>query len=71
MLAEVTFASGITDIISSIGNVGTWVWSLFSDFLGMILTNPLIAFPVLFAVLAGGVGVVLKMIKKFGVKGKR
>lgn len=74
MLAEVvagTFTSGITGIITSITTVSTWVWGLFSDFLGMIIANPLIAFPILFAILAGGVGVVLKMVKKFGVRGKR
>lgn len=66
-----TFTAGIAAIITSITTVANWVWSLFADFLTMIIQNPLIAFPVLFAVLAGGVGVVLRMIKKFGVRGKR
>ena len=66
-----TFTAGVTAIITSLTTVATWVWSLFSDFLTMIIQNPLIAFPILFAVLAGGVGVVLRMIKKFGVRGKR
>ena len=71
LLEAGTFTDGVTSIISSITTVANWVWSLFSDLLTMIIQNPLIAFPVLFAVLAGGVGVVLSMVKKFGLKGKR
>lgn len=66
-----TFLTGVTSIFESIGTVSTFIWGLFSDFLGMILGNPLIAIPVLFSVLAGSVAVVLRMIRKFGVKGKR
>lgn len=66
-----TFVTGVTGIITSIGSVATFVWSLFSDFLGMILETPLIAFPVLFGVLAGAVAIVIKMTRNFGVKGKR
>ena len=61
----------LTGIIESLGTVGTFVWGLFADFLTMILDNALIAFPVLFAVLAGAVFMVIKIVRKFGVKGKR
>lgn len=66
-----TMLNTITGIIESLGTVGTFVWGLFGDFLTMILENALIAFPVLFAVLAGAVFMVIKIIRKFGVKGKR
>ena len=71
LLDAISFTDGVTGIITSITTVANWVWSLFSDLLTMIIQNPLIAFPVLFAVLAGGVAVVLKMVRKFGLKGKR
>lgn len=71
LLDATSFTDGVTGIISSVTTVANWVWSLFSDLLTMIIQNPLIAFPVLFAVLAGGVAVVLKMVRKFGLKGKR
>ena len=66
-----TMLTTLTGIITSLGDVGTFVWGLFSDFLTMILENALIAFPVLFAVLAGAVFMVIKITRKFGVKGKR
>lgn len=66
-----TFVTAVTGILTSIRSVGDFVWGLFTDFLGMILHTPLIAFPVLFGVLAGAIGIVFKMTRKFGVKGKR
>lgn len=66
-----TMITTLTGIIESLGTVSTFVWGLFSDFLTMILENALIAFPVLFAVLAGAVFMVIKIVRKFGVKGKR
>lgn len=66
-----TLLAGVTSIFESIGTVATFIWGLFADFLSMILGNALIAIPVLFAVLAGSIAIVIKMVKKFGVKGKR
>lgn len=65
-----TMLTALKGIITSLGEVSTFVWGLFGDFLEMILNNALIAFPVLFAVLAGAVFMVIKIIRKFGVKGK-
>lgn len=69
--AASTFLVGMSSLIGSIKSVGEFVWGLFGDFLGMILNNPVIAFPILFGVLAGAIGIVVKMTRKFGVKGKR
>ncbi len=66
-----TLLTGITNIITNLGTVGTFIWGLFGTFLEMILENALIAFPVMFAVLAGCVMLVVKLIRRFGVKGKR
>lgn len=66
-----TMLAGVTSIFESITSVGTFVWGLFGDFLTMILSNALIAVPVLFSVLAGAIAIVYKLIRKFGVKGKR
>lgn len=63
--------SGITGILSEVGKANTFLWGLFSDLLSMIMSNPLIALPVLLAVLTGSVAVVIKVIRKFGVRGKR
>lgn len=64
-------AAGVGTIITDMGTVNTFVWGLFQKFLTMIMENPLIAFPVLFAVLAAAVAIAVKVVRRFGVKGKR
>ena len=66
-----TLASGVSGIVTSMGTANTFIWSLFGDFLSMIMANPLIAIPVLLAVLTGAIAVVIRIIRRFGVKGKR
>lgn len=64
-------ATGVDTIITDMGTVNNFVWGLFQKFLTMIMENPLIAFPVLFAVLAAAVAIAVKVVRRFGVKGKR
>ena len=66
-----TLASGVSGIVTSMGTANAFIWGLFGDFLEMIMTNPLIAIPVLLAVLTGAISVVIRIIRRFGVKGKR
>lgn len=66
-----TLASNVTGIVTSMGTANTFLWSLFEDFLTMIMSNALIAIPVLLAVLCGAIGVVIRIIRRFGVKGRR
>ena len=64
-------ATGVGTIITDMGSVNTFVWGLFQKFLTMIIENPLIAFPVLFALLAAAVLIAVKVVRRFGVRGKR
>ena len=64
-------ATGIGTIITDMGSVNTFVWGLFQKFLTMIIENPLIAFPVLFALLAAAILIAVKVVRRFGVRGKR
>lgn len=66
-----TLLSGVKAIITQMGTVNTFVWGLFQKFLTMIMENPLIAFPVLFAVLAAAVAIAVRVVRRFGVRGKR
>lgn len=66
-----TLLSGVEAIITQMGTVNTFVWGLFQKFLTMIMENPLIAFPVLFAVLAAAVAIAVRVVRRFGVRGKR
>lgn len=60
-----------TDIISGLGTVSTWFWARFTDLIDLIVANPLLLWSVVFAIVAGSVGVIMKVVKRFGIKGRR
>lgn len=64
-------ATGVSGVVSSMGAANSFLWSLFANFLSMIMDNALIAVPVLLAVLCGAIGIVVKIIRRFGVKGRK
>lgn len=61
----------LSNIVSGISSVSTWFWGLFTDFIEMIATNDLLLWSVLFAIVAGSIGVAIKVVRKFGIKGHR
>ncbi len=66
-----SLADGVGTILDGVGSAGQMVWGLFSNFLTMITSNALIFVPVGLAILAGAIGIAVKMVRKFGVRGKR
>lgn len=68
--AAAGFTEGVTGIITDMGSVSTFIWSLFSEFLNLFVEYPLIAYPVLFAILGGATALVIRIVRKFGVRGR-
>lgn len=60
--------ASLTDIVSGIGSVSTWFWGLFTDFIEMIQSNSLLLWSVAFAIVAGSVYMLVKVVRKFGLK---
>lgn len=63
-------SEAFNNIILGLASVGDFIWSIFGELLSMILETPLIAFPVVLSILCGSILLVVKLIRKFGVKGK-
>lgn len=63
--------ANLSDIAGGIGSVSTWFWGIFKDFVDMIATNNLLLWMVIFAIVAGTVGLAIKVVRKFGIKGRR
>ena len=63
--------ASIADILAGLGQISPWFWGLFTDFIDLIASNSILLIAVIFAITAGVLGVVLKVIKRFGVKGRR
>lgn len=61
----------LAGLATDIGSVSTWFWGLFQDFIGMISKNNLLLWAVAFAIVAGSVGVAIKVVRKFGLKGHK
>lgn len=64
------FTDGVTEIVTDMGSVNEFIWSLFGDFLNLFVEYPLIAYPVLFAILGGAIALVVRIVRKFGVRGR-
>ena len=61
----------LSGLATDIGSVSTWCWGLFKDFIEMISSNNLLLWSVAFAIVAGSVGLAIKVVRKFGLKGRR
>ena len=61
----------LSNLATDIGSVSTWFWGLFTDFIEMISSNNLLLWSVAFAIVAGSVGLAIKVVRKFGLKGRR
>ena len=63
--------AGITTILDGITLALAFIWGLFSQFLTTIATEPLFFYPVALSILTGCIFLAIKIVRKFGVKGKR
>lgn len=67
---EVTLAS-LTDLITGIGSAMTWFWGIFTDLINTVATNSLLLYSVGLAIVIGTIGLGFKVVRKFGLKGRR
>lgn len=63
--------AGLTGLASAIGEAATWFWGVFSDLINTIASNDLLLWPVSFAIVAGVTGLAIKVIRRFGLKGRK
>ena len=61
--------ASLTSIASGIGEVSQWFWGIFENLINTISTNSLMLWVCIFV--AGCVGGALRVIRRFGLKGRR
>lgn len=61
----------LSSIVTGVGSVSTWFWGIFDDIFDFIVSNSLILWPVIFAIVAGAIGLGIKVIRRFGIRGRR
>lgn len=63
--------ASLASLAAAIGEAATWFWGVFTDLIGTIASNDLLLWPVIFAIAAGVTGLAIKVIRRFGIKGRR
>ena len=60
-----------TDILAGLADISPWFWGRFTDLIDLITSNSLLLWSVVMAIVAGSLGLILKVVRRFGVKGRR
>lgn len=63
--------ASVTDLIGQIKAALSFIWSIFGNLVDTIASNPLLLWSVGLAIVCGAIGVGLKVVRKFGLKGRR
>lgn len=63
--------ASLTELIAGIKPALAFIWSIFTNLVNTIASNPLLLWSVGFAIVAGTIGIGLAVVKKFGLKGRR
>lgn len=63
--------ASLASLASAIGSAAEWFWGVFTDLIVTIASNDLLLWPVIFAIVAGVTGLAIKVIRRFGLKGRR
>lgn len=61
----------LSSVASSIATIATWFWGIFGNLIDTISSNSLFLWPCVFAIGAGTVGLALRIVRAFGLKGRR
>lgn len=68
---SVTTLAGLETLISGIKSAISWIFGLFSTVVNTIASNDLLLYPVLLAIVISAVALVLKIVRKFGLRPRR
>lgn len=63
--------ASLASLASAITSAAEWFWGVFTDLIVTIASNDLLLWPVIFAIVAGVTGLAIKVIRRFGLKGRR
>ena len=63
--------ASVTALIGQIKAALQFVWGIFENLVNTIATNPLLLWAVGLAIVCGAIGIGLRVVRKFGLKGRR
>lgn len=63
--------AALTSIAANIATIAAWFWGIFTDLINVITSNDLILWPVVLSLVMASVFMALRVIRKFGIRGRR
>lgn len=63
--------ASLGDIVTYLGQIGTWFWTIFQNLVDTITGNDALFWVILFGIVATAIGGAIKVVKKFGLRGRR
>lgn len=70
-VTDVASLASLDNLISGIKSAVAWIFGLFGRFINIIASNDLLLYPVLLAIVISAVGLVIGIIRKFGLRSRR
>lgn len=61
----------LSGLISGMKTASAWIFTLFNRFINTIVSNDLLLYPVLLFIVVGAVGLVIAIVRRFGMKSRR
>lgn len=63
--------ASLDNLIAGIKSAMAWIFSLFGKVVDTISSNDLLLYPVLFCIVIAAIGLVIRIVKKFGLRPRR
>ena len=63
--------ASVTAVIGQVQAALQFIWSIFGNLVETVASNPLLLWSVGLAIVCGSIGVGLRVVRKFGLKGRR
>lgn len=70
-MGETPALGDITNIITYIGQVGTWFWDKFASFASMVKGTPILLYVIVASIAFSAIGLLIRILKKMGFRGRR
>lgn len=61
----------LSNLITNLGTGITWLFGMFNRFITEISSNDLLLYPVLVFLVMGAITLVIRIVRKFGMKSRR
>lgn len=61
----------LSGLINGMKTAMAWIFTLFNTFINTITSNDLLLYPVLLFIVLGAVGLVITIVRRFGMKSRR